>query len=215
MNKICFTLILFLISMSFCYSFTLTAYDISAYNSNISTMNANLGIDDSYVIDDFEDDIFVDGVNITYRRAIGYHQAHTSTEAWNGSRTLYTAGGDYDNWNNGITFVFSEGVSSFGIGLSNLQQNGWYVEVNGSITLEDDILGMANIIYDGGRNGYLKIDAGQNEVIESVMIERTSAGDRLNFDHLAFKAGRTVPEPGSLLLALLAISCFFVSKIRK
>jgi hypothetical protein len=179
-------------------------------------MDSALGIDSSYNVEDFENDVFIPGFALTYRRpnASTEHQFITSTsmvQIWDGDRALFIVGGDRVADNGGAIFTFDQGLNSFGIGLANLQLSGWYVEVNGQ-RLVDELLSISGISASSERNGYLFINAEQGEVIDNVVIDRDELGDRVNFDHLALQVSSTIPIPpaiwlfGSGLLGLIGMA---------
>ncbi len=197
------------------YAALISALPASSYNADVSIMDSALGIDSSYNVEDFENDVFISGFELTYRRpnASTEHQLIEPglPQTWDGDRILYIVGGDRISDNGGAIFTFDQGLNSFGIGLANLQLSGWYVEVNGQ-RLVDELLSISGISASSERNGYLFINAEQGEVIDNVVIDRDELGDRVNFDHLALQVSSTIPIPpaiwlfGSGLLGLIGMA---------
>jgi len=183
-------------------------------------MNATLGLDASYVIENFEDSTIVSGFTVTYddNGAGGGFDMRTSNYAWDGSKGLaiYSDYAPYRNinYNKQPTFTFTQALSSFGIGFSALDQKGWEIYVNG-IKVVSDI--RANPNWASGRNIYYRIDAGTGEQINTVKIYAgptsvaSTVSDYVELDHLAFKVQTTpVPEPASGFLLLVALIVAFV-----
>ncbi len=212
-------LALFFFSSSL-FAFTVTGFAPSVFNTNTATMDAALGIDGSYTVEGFEDATFATGLTVTYEHP-NFSSAHEFSSdtnlSWDNSNNLVVVGGNFSGRNGGATFTFDQGASSFGIGVGQMTSTGWSIIVNGNNVLVNDmILEVANYVSSSSRNGYIKVDAQNGEVINSVRIQRSAAGDRVHFDHLAFQTSSVsaVPEPSSFVL-LLSTLVFLGHRARK
>ena len=113
-----------------------------------------------------------------------------------------------------ITFNFSQGVTSLGIGLSNFQSTNpaspdfpitdYHLLLINGVALPQDLETLAGTNWSPGidvRNGYLTITATDGTVIHSVGFADINSADGfndgLNFGALGYNA---VPEPSSLAL---------------
>lgn len=186
-------------------AFTILGYSPSNYNDNVATMNANLGINSSYVIEDFEDNTLIPGLTIQYSNGSTTPLFNASwaygTYLWDGARVFsaYQDGGYPDP-----TFNFATGITGFGIGISNayLSSTSYptYIYINGvNYGTIGSIAGYVSA--DNGRNIYIRVVAGSGEVINSVKFDM-AAGDYLSYDHLAVQ----VPELSSYWLVFLGIA---------
>ena len=197
-------------------AYTVQFISNTAYNANLATMNANLGIT-GYTIENFEDTTLVDGLSIRYDSdtpvttlAHVYDPVH-NPNTWDGNYALVN---DRNNlWGNSswvmkMGFYIQGGTRSFGIGLANFQSDATvhtlFINGNAWGTI-DSLANYTTGVYC--RNGYLKIDAGAGELINSISLRNDHSIDGLVFDYVAFGA---VPEPSSLaLLGLGAILLIF------
>lgn len=113
------------------------------------------------------------------------------------------------NWGD-VTFAFTGGATSVGFSVEQIDLSAPLL-INGVVVGDlQALLGTSTVTIPGvgsffGRNGYIRIDAGVGELINSVTIENTAnslTGDGIAFDHLAFNAAPTAAsEPPVLLLA--------------
>jgi hypothetical protein len=127
-----------------------------------------------------------------------------------------------------ITFNFSQGVTSLGIGLSNFQSTNpasphfpitnHLLMING-VALPQDLETLAGANLSPGidvRNGYLTIVATNGSVIDSVgfydIHPRDGFNDGLNFDALGYNA---VPEPSGLALLGAGMLCVLGHFLRR
>ena len=205
-------LFLLLIAVSTLQAYTITTFAGSVYNTNTAVMDATLGIDDGFTVEDFEDSTLIEGLNVTFTDGRTTPNLSTASYYWDGSQHLqnYTNG----PWV-GVTFSFDESVSVFAVGTSYFDTgNGTdYIYLNGSSTPLTNLQAHSGFVTGSTRNLYIIIEAGAGETIESVYFPSSNSGsDRINFDHLAVKAA--VPEPSSLFLLLTfgIISLFGIYK---
>jgi PEP-CTERM motif len=115
-----------------------------------------------------------------------------------------------------ITFNFSQGVTSVGIGLSNFQSTNPaapdfpitnHLLLINSVALSEDLETLAGANWSPGidvRNGYLIVTATAGTVIHSLGFEDINPSpsgfdDGLNFGALGYTAA-AIPEPNSLIL---------------
>jgi hypothetical protein len=95
------------------------------------------------------------------------------------------------NWGD-VTFHFAPGVASVGFSAMNVDLPAG-LAVNGvSVRGLSDVLGI-----NTGRNGYVRIDAAEGQLIQSVTIANSgnpTGGDGIAFDHLAFGGGAGGPD---------------------
>ena len=185
-------------------AYNITTFPISIYNSNTATMNAALGIDDSFIIEDFEDTTLIDGLSIEFEDGQTTPNISSADYYWDGSKHLenyYTN----NKWVD-VTLNFDEPVSVLGFGASWFDtDNGInYIYLNGSNTPLTDLDSLPNFHWDRNgsrRNFYIIIEAEIGESINSIFLPSSNNGsDRFNIDHLALK---TVPEPANVLLFLI------------
>lgn len=207
--------ILSLFCMVSTQAFTILGYSPSNYNANVATMNSNLGIDSSYIIEDFEDGTLIPGLSIQYSNGSTTPLFNGSwvygTYLWDGSRVFsaYENGGYPDP-----TFSFATGVAAFGIGISNayLSSTSYptYLRINGtSYGTIGAISGYTSA--DDGRNIYIRVVADAGEVINSIKFDM-APGDYISYDHLAV---RLVPELSCVWLVVLAIGILSSRVYRK
>ena len=186
-------------------AFTITTFAPSAYNANTTVMNATLGIDSSYSIEDFEDLNFINGFTVTYDNVIGGNRLF-NYGPWDGA---YELGTYLNNYSSFPTFSFSQGLSSFGIGINNMAGTSYpaYMYING--ILYGKVQDLPNF-EASTRNIYIKINADSGEQINSVKFT-TSSGDYVGFDHLAFKV-TAVPEISTIYSLFVAGLLFLMAK---
>ncbi len=220
-------LIFLFIFVPFASAFTITDFSPSLYNPNDTpAMDAALGIT-GYTIEDFEDTTLVDNLAIEYSTSPGalqtsipqVHLTPFNTE-WDGSHILSN---DINNnygppTANIVTFHFSQGVDSVGIGVGEFDRLNHSLLVNGVVVAlfnQTDMPGFEQVINSGpggfARNVYVRIDAEQGETIDSIAIDISNSTERVQFDHLAF-TGNAVPEPSSL--SLFALTIFLSGLVR-
>ncbi len=105
---ICSCVALLAISMP-SYAFIVNHFSNSAFNSNVATMNANLGLDSSYQFEDFEDDSFAAGLTISYLSPLAGtpHQfISVPDQIWEGSQAIFFCWWSFkqQQWWNSIQF---------------------------------------------------------------------------------------------------------------
>lgn len=201
---LCFLIMLCACSLGV-QAFTITTFAPTVYNANTAIMDATLGIDASYTIENFEDLTFVSGLTITYDNVIGGHHLQGSGP-WDGATELGTYLNNYSSF---PTFSFSTGLTSFGVGINNMAGTGYpaYMYVNGvSFGMVQQMPNYAVTT----RNIYIRIDAVGSERINSVKFT-TSSGDYVGFDHLAMQVS-SVPEMSTVYTLLLAGVFFLIVK---
>ncbi len=214
--QIFFFIIIFIIIQSTSYSFSITYFSSAAYNTNVATMNATLGITSDYVVEDFEDNTFVSGLNITYSfHNIFPHSFNTSTTlSWDGTRNLNVVGGNYPGTNGGTTLTFDNKASSVGIGFGGIDNAGWALYVNGILLTSDFAAGFTK--GSGIRVVYLRIDAGLGESIDNIYFQRSANGDYIYVDHIAFAPLATAtPEPTTFLSIIIGFGVWLFQKSKK
>lgn len=199
-------------------AFTINTFARGAFNSNGPILNANVGIDDRYTIENFENAAIEPELSISYLRPDssfggGNDFNNNSPTAWDGNRSISIAGGSVNGFNGGVVFAFEGGASSVGFGLADIQSTGWTIAINGTRVVSN-ITGLANIATGSNRrSGYIRIDAQGDEVINTVTIDRTARGDRLDIDRLAFAP---VPVPASIMMLLsAALGIGLLGRMRK
>ncbi len=199
--------------------------------------DATLGVA-GYAIEDFEDAALAAGLNVLVQSPSlgGYGPTATlpctysaaqdccsgafnGTLMWDGTKGLVnrpfvpiTTYGNDGGWSD-VSFLFPGGVSSLGFSYGQ-------AEINIIITL--DLGGGQTAAFNsttyvgasGGRNGYLRFDAGAGETIYGIKLDNQSNNhDGILYDHLAFLPVPTgVPDAGStaaaLSLAFLGLAVF-------
>jgi len=188
--------------------------------------DATLGVS-GYVIEDFEDTALAAGLNVhvqppslagygptatlpfTFSAAQDCCGAFNASLMWDGTKGLVnrpfvpiTNYGNDGGWSD-VSFLFPGGVSSLGFSYGQ-------AEVNIIITV--DLGGGQTAVFNstsyvgasGGRNGYLRFDAGAGETIYGIKLDNQSNNhDGIVYDHLAFQPVPTgVPDAGSTAAAL-------------
>ena len=204
---------------------TITFFAPSAFSANTATMDTTLGIT-SYAIENFEDTTLIPGLTISFngngynatRTALTATLTRTDTAFWDGNHFMENHPDNTDFGNTPplmaslVTFNYAAGATSFGVGLISFQSvnppadqfpiTDHRLYLNGvpfAQTLEQ--LAGANWFGSAfGRNGFIRIDAAQNETITSVGFENISGNDVIIFDHAAVRA---VPEPSAVALLLI------------
>jgi hypothetical protein len=172
-------------------------------NAFIVTAFSPIGFSDQtagiigFTIEDFEDTELISGLSVEWSAPqIGPFTTLPSVinnsdfsfspdSAWDGEnyvgnadKILSTALADI------TTFNFANNPTSVGIGISNYQFNGASLLVNGNVQTGLSSLGP---ILGSGRNVYLRIDAEQGEVINSIGIDGVSGDVRVH------RPGRPIP----------------------
>lgn len=199
------------------------AFAPSAYNPDTAAMDAALGIA-GYHVENFEDTTLIDGLSYTLSNPDGgtftslpavYDTAsHSATvnNQWDGSHILL--GNEFNSITNegaranNVVFTFAGGARSFGVGLSNFQSldaldfavTDHDLYVNGQLFGRLETLLGDDMIAGRIRNAYIRIDATDGDVIESVEfrnVNTTGVIDLLAFDHVAVDP---VPAPAGLVV---------------
>ena len=134
---------------------------------------------------------------------------------WDGSHVLLNRNtapvplGYVDSqWAN-ISFLVAGGASSIGFSVQQLEYPTAGLTVVTNLGTSVFALGFipnfnTNPTLFGGRNGYLRIDAGSGESILSVTVGSV-LGDGYSIDHLAFEPS-TVPEPSTAVLLFIGLA---------
>ena len=135
-----------------------------------------------------------------------------ATGIWDGSLVLLNRNSvpipiNYgDNEWADLTFVISGGADSVGFSVEQMHVNAIMTVNTTAGSTQFDLSNVSNFTIGSDRNGYLRIDAGLNESIISILIDNagTTASDRDGFaiDHFAIHA---VPEPSAIRLLLLGL----------
>jgi len=218
--------------------------DATSYNANTAQMDLDFGIN-GYLIENFEDTTLINGLSIRYT-GNGFNVTQsslprvlawpTSQSGWDGTSLVTSDPANFPpangTWPTMVTFTYSPGATSIGIGLGGFQSlndsqfpnTDHRLYVNGvqqGTTLENLALAHGGLFTSSGfnRNTYLIVYAGIGETITSISFENIlSVGspgtvtDVLFFDHLAVRTD--VPEPGSLGLLCLGAGLAFAARIR-
>lgn len=198
--------------------------------------DATLGVS-GYTIEDFEDTTLASGLNVqvqspslggygpvstlpfTFSAAQDCCGAFNATLMWDGTKGLvnrpFVPIANYSNdggWSD-VSFLFAGGVSSLGFS---------YGQAEANIIITVDLGGGQKAVFNsttyvgasGGRNGYLRFDAGLGETIYGIKLDNQAGNhDGIVYDHLAFQPVPTgVPDAGStaaaLSLAFLGLAAF-------
>lgn len=173
----------------------------SVYNSDTDILNSNLGIDSSFTIEDFEDNILADGLTISIPGHSSFSNlcgSNPAAEKWDGDCVLHNVD-ETPMDGRDVSFLLDEGTTMFGIGISHLEQS-TYLMINDTINLglvyndPDWVFGGPNV-----QNGYLWITATDGDLISSVAFNGPDLSDSIFFDHAAWVT-TDVPEPSSIVL---------------
>ena len=189
---------------------SITTYSpADVYHPDSSVLNSNVGLDEGYVIEDFEDETLVPGLSFDPPAAgLDFRVGSVSfwtNDAWDGSQMLINnAGGSATGrpWGN-VKFNFAGGIDALGIGISNIQRTASTFWVNG--IEQGTLIGDFGAPNGLGRSIYLVIE---NEVgddpITSFMYDiKGYSVESVTFDHLALRGlepESSVPEPSTLML---------------
>ena len=201
----------FLGTQSNANAFTVSAFSPIGFTDEIAGIS-------NFEIEDFEDTTLIPGLSVEWiGAAIGsvgplttlpntvnnsdYWFAHNN--AWDGTNLMGNLLGKHGyhrvnhNYTADITkFNFSNNPTSVGIGISNYQSTGATLIINDVVYGELSSIG-SEVTRGLGKNVYLRIDAEEGEVINSISIDGRPA-DFLGFDRIAVgHAG--VPEPFTIL----------------
>jgi len=214
-------------------SIVLTFFPASDFNSNSALMDTTLGLT-GYTIDGFESTTLISGLTISLSGGVpsttwtslpalfneNTCPGLTTNAAWDGTDTVVNIPSNSlsscttpANIANVITFNYSAGTTSFGLGMGNFQSLGGPIAitnhelfVNGIDEGELEALAGANWTPGLERNAYLRIDATGSSTITSVGIENLTGQDVLMLDHLAvLPAAASVPEPRMQWLVLAGL----------
>ncbi len=185
-------------------AFTVEFFDNSVFSTNTNTMDVALGLT-GHTIEDFEDGSLISGLSLS----AGGFQSRTGGTAWDGVRVRSNLSGSHQL---STTFTLPSSTLSFGVGLQNFDRD-YSVKVNGIIVVSN-LRNLSGFTSGNGttKNGYLKIEAENGEIINNVRFDQTSntgSIDQVEFDHLAVSnalSSPVVPEPQTFILSLLALS---------
>lgn len=181
-------------------AYVITVSGGSAFSPDEATMNATLGIT-GFDIEDFEDTTLLPGLSESHGpTAIFAPSFDSPSNAWDGTRTFQLRPTD-------LTFTYSPGTRSFGIGISNDEFIDSLIlsfQINGAGPLID-LGSFPNYTLTSGasnlRNGYLRIDAEPGDAdLTSIRFIDNAEFDVISFDHLAVQTAVPVPEPTTTVL---------------
>ena len=171
---------------------TISVIGPSSYNSDTDIMNANLGLDSTYIIEDFEDDTWVSGLNVSSNDNGGIIVGTGKGRYWDGIKSLDTY---RDLKTSDPIFTFDNAIESFGIGIS---LNNRDVAEDIMIYVDGVNVGgvhaLTNYVPGQIRNGYLFINADVGEEFTEIGLLE-DWGDYIEFDHLAFEQSALSPVP--------------------
>ncbi len=235
MKKILMILSIF-IGFSNVFAFTISYFSPSVFNgSNMTATNQALGVSD-YMFEDFDDNTLIPGLTITATVNIpNSYMSYPSTRVHQGSSTSGISTSSIASWagNQKIIypqvvanihrFDFAQGISSFGIGIAEIDDIGGphAIYVNGQDT-GLRVESLSGFVRTGGRNLYVRVDAGTGEQITSFALQTTTTNtndvESLFFSHLAFKEApdvgvTSVPEANTFFLCMTIL--FFCVIIKK
>jgi len=193
------------------HAFFISGYGPSSWNPDVETMDANLGIDETFIIEDFEDPEFVPG--LSWSKINGDPSVTQPTLVpestfpgnWDGVQSLRA---EHDFIDGDAVFTYSEQLSMFGISISDMTPScilSIYVDEN-LVGTTDTLSEFASDLINQHKNGYLWIAAEEDESFNEVSLicDRT---DRFYYDHCALKTAKAaVPEPG--ITPLLGMGIF-------
>jgi len=181
------------------HSFIITSFPSTVYSSDTNAMNASLGIDETYVIEDFEDNTLIAGLTVSdYTDGIGSPTfVSNAVIVWDGGRGFVSGLAQPIQ---DPTFSFADEIMRFGIGISDYQPEFYGVSeilVNGFSVGSIPVSGTL-------RDGYIFITAGEGESINTVTFLQ-AGNDSILYDHLAAKMGKA-PIPSTLVLIGLGLA---------
>lgn len=220
----------------------LNNFDASVYSADTASMNAALGIA-GFAIEDFEDTTLLSGLSytledtatVTFDALPATFDATSSSpfnnDFWDGENVLIST---FDNATDDypgsaaqtVTFDFDGGATSFGIGLSNFQS------LDGGLAVTDHEVFVNGVSYGlledlaawnspgWGRNLYLRIDATDGDILNSVGFRNVNQPlanpDTMVFDHAAVQfAAPVVPVPSAAALGLVGLGLVRVVRRKK
>lgn len=229
MKRFIFVMVFILFSANEMRAFSISYYAPSQFSTNMAVTNANLGIS-GYLFEDFEDNTLRAGLKITAiaNVANGWVSNPTTTVyqgTFSAGPGIY-AGQTAESWSsngqilypqvvaNIHRFEFAKGISSFGIGIAEIDDIGGphAIVVNGVDTglRVENLAGFVR----GARNLYVRVDAGVGEQIQSFELVTLSSVESLFFSHLAFKedpsVGITIPEANCWALMLGGLALWMI-----
>jgi len=198
------------------WGYTINGFAASTtYNPNTAQMDAALGIT-GYVIEDFEDATLVPGLSVEYTHTgLGqmtslptictdncgapadppYFRRSFASHAWDGTFYLYAL--QPATPDSALILRLEGGATSVGVGLSDYHPLTQLWAINGQLV--GDMTTVPNIeANDGGRNAYLRVDAGPGEGLIYSLTFYHHIADTLEYDHVAFSPA-PVPTPSAWL----------------
>ena len=195
--------ILLLLSVSLLNAYTIVSFDPSVVyqgnsSSELAQHDASVGITE-FTIEDFEDkNNMLPGLSITFSGPNDH--GNPTSSAWDGVNFW-----DLNVYEGDITFTYTPGAKSLGIGIGDVESNVEIFVNNESLGLITD-LDNYNRIQDGYREVYIRVDmeAGDSFINTIRFTQISGSGDALILDRLALDL-RGIPEPSTLFLFLASI----------
>lgn len=230
-------LFLLLASGQLCPAFTIYHYAPGVFNAgNMTATNTALGVN-GYIFEDFTDSTLIPGLTITAISSVNnsWYGTTVTTTTHQGSSTSGIGTSSSASWGGSAgyiypmvvanihRFTFAKAVSSFGIGIAEIDDIGGphAIFINGvdsGLRVEN----LSSFSRGSGRNAYIRVDAGAGETITSFALQTTTTNyndvESLFFSHLAFKEDPNigvVPEGNSLALLCLGLVSILFAIRRK
>lgn len=191
------------------FAYTISVFSRFAYNADVATMDATLGLPSSFLFEDFDDSTLIPELHISSNYTGFPNALYLGPFATGGAWTLDNALNVKPTpvTNPTVRFEVVNGIAlTIGVGVYGDQGSSARFQINGLgpvITLSD----YPNYLVQSGsashRNGYVKIEQALGDQPIRFVDFFNGVSDQIFYDHIAIDYA-AVPEPTTLILIACA-----------